>query len=133
VPLSVAAIPEWWTVLAAAVGGFLMATFAFSFSYTDEAWARLVATPADRTPAVRRTVEDAGGALTALYYTVEGLEGFALVEAPDVEVADTVGLVIRASGSFDEVRIQQLVSAADFVSVLTRAQKTAPGYRAPGT
>ena len=109
-----------------------MAEFACAFSYTPEAWARLIAEPGDRTPAVRRTVEDAGGELTALYYTLGELGGLALFAAPDADTAAGIGLVIRASGAFERVTIQQLTRAADFVSVLDGARAASPGYRRPG-
>lgn len=109
-----------------------MTTYAYSFSYTAAAWSRLIADPADRTPAVRRTVEDAGGELTALYYAVGDLGGLAIVEAPDADTATAIALVIRASGAFEEVRVQQVVTAADFVADLERARSAAPGYREPG-
>lgn len=109
-----------------------MATFAYWFSYRPETWARLVAEPGDRTPAVRRTVEDAGGELIALYYTLDELGGLALAAAPDADVAAAIGLVITGSGAFASVRIQQLTPASDFGSVLERAGAAAPGYRRPG-
>jgi uncharacterized protein with GYD domain len=109
-----------------------VSTFAYFFSYTPEAWARLVAEPGDRTPAVRATVADAGGELTALYYTMGELGGLAIAEAPDPETASAIGLVITSSGAFESVRIQQLVTAADFVGALSRAQQASPGYRRPG-
>jgi uncharacterized protein with GYD domain len=110
-----------------------MAEYAFSFTYKPEAWARLIADPGDRTPAVRSTVEDAGGELKALYYTLGDLGGLAIVEAPDPETAAAIGLVITASGAFDDVSARQLTPASEFVPVLRRAQAAAPGYRRPGT
>ncbi len=110
-----------------------MASFAFFFSYLPETWAHLIAEPGDRTPAVRRTVEDAGGELTALYYTLDDLGGLALIDAPDTETAAAINLVITGSGAFASVRFQQLTSAADATSVLGRAQEAAPGFRRPGS
>lgn len=109
-----------------------MASFAFSFSYKPETWARLVADPADRTPAVRTTVEEAGGQLTALYYTPDDLGGLALVEAPDADTAAAINLVILSSGAFASTRVQRLTPAAEFTGVLERAMTTAPGFVRPG-
>ena len=112
--------------------GFGMAEFAYFFSYTAETWARLMAAPSDRTPAVRSTVEDAGGQLKALYYTTGELGGLAIIEAPDAETATAVNLVIAGSGAFEKVTMQQLVPASDFVSVLSAAGRSVAGYRRPG-
>jgi uncharacterized protein with GYD domain len=109
-----------------------MASFAFFFSYRPETWARLVAEPADRTPAVRQTVEDAGGELTALYYTMDDLGGLALIDAPDADTAAAISLVITASGAFASVRVQQLWPAADVTPILGRAQAAAAAFRRPG-
>jgi uncharacterized protein with GYD domain len=109
-----------------------MASFAFFFSYKSETWSRLVAEPADRTPAVRQTVEDAGGTLTALYYTLDDLGGLALVDAPDAETAAAISLVITASGAFASVRVQQLWPAADVTPILDGAQAAAAAFRRPG-
>jgi uncharacterized protein with GYD domain len=109
-----------------------MASFAFFFSYRPETWARLVAEPADRTPAVRQTVEDAGGTLTALYYTLDDLGGLALVDAPDPDTAAAISLVITASGAFASVRVQQLWPAAEVTPILDAAQSAAAAFRRPG-
>jgi uncharacterized protein with GYD domain len=106
--------------------------YAYSFSYKPETWAQLMAAPRDRSPAVRATVEDAGGELRSLYYTLDTFGGLAIVHAPDAETAATIGLVITASGAFTDVRVQPIVSAADVVPVLERAQHAAAGYRRPG-
>jgi uncharacterized protein with GYD domain len=109
-----------------------MADYAYFFSYKAETWAALIANPSDRTPAVRSTVEDAGGELKELYYTAGELGGLAIIEAPDSDTAAAIGLVIKASGAFDALTIQQLIRAADFVSLLSSAQGAAPSYRHPG-
>jgi uncharacterized protein with GYD domain len=109
-----------------------MASFAFHFSYHPETWARLVAEPADRTPAVRQTVEEAGGTLTGLYYTLDDLGGLALVEAPDADTAAAISLVIIASGAFASVRIQRLWPAGDVTPILDAAQAAAATFRRPG-
>ncbi|GAA4795985.1 GYD domain-containing protein [Actinomycetospora chlora] len=109
-----------------------MPDYAYFFSYRPETWAQLLAGPGDRTPAVRATVEDAGGELRSLYYTLDAFGGLAIVGAPDADTAATIGLVITASGAFTDVRVQPLVNAADVVPVLERARDTAAGYRRPG-
>ncbi|HEY2220730.1 GYD domain-containing protein [Actinomycetospora sp.] len=109
-----------------------MATYAYIFSYKAETWARLIAEPHDRTAAVRSTVEDAGGTLEALYYTVDDLGGLALVEAPDADTAAAINLVIIGSGAFETVRVQRIVPAAEFTAVLGRAQAASHGFRRPG-
>jgi uncharacterized protein with GYD domain len=109
-----------------------MASFAYFFSYKPETWARLVAEPGDRTPAVRQTVADAGGELTGLYYTLDDLGGIALVEAPDADTAAAISLVITASGAFAWVRVQQLWPASDVMPILDAAQAAAAAFRRPG-
>ncbi len=45
-----------------------MSRYVFFFSYTSEAWARMIDNPGDRTAAVRRAVESLDGSLECLYW-----------------------------------------------------------------
>jgi uncharacterized protein with GYD domain len=109
-----------------------MARFVTFFSYTSEAWARLLDNPGDRSGPVGATIADAGGRLLSLDYLFGERDGMAVFEAPDSATAAAVALVIGGSGAFRSVTTHELVSSAELVDVLHRAAAARPGYARPG-
>ena len=109
-----------------------MARFVTFFSYTPEAWARLLDKPGDRSGPVGATIADAGGRLESLDYMFGERDGMAIFEAPDSATAAAVALVIGSSGAFRSVETHELVSSADLVGVLRKAAGARPGYARPG-
>jgi hypothetical protein len=54
------------------------------------------------------------------------------MEAPDPAPPVAINLVILGSGAVETARVEQLITASDFVHVLTSAQESTPGYRHSG-
>ena len=98
-----------------------MARFITFFSYTSEAWARLLDNPGDRSGAVGATIADVGGRLLSLDYLFGERDGMAIFEAPD-----------SGSGAFRSVATHELVSSSELVDVLRKAAAARPGYARPG-
>ncbi len=109
-----------------------MARFVTFFSYTPEAWSRLVDNPADRAPAVAATIADAGGHLDSLDYLFGERDGMAVFSAPDSTTAAAVALVVGSSGASRSVATHELVSSAELVDVLRTASAARRGYVRPG-
>ncbi len=109
-----------------------MARFVTFFSYTPEAWARLIENPGDRSGPVGATIADAGGRLESIDYMFDERDGMAVFEAPDSATAAAVALVVGSSGAFRSVATHELVSSADLVDVLRKASAARGGYVRPG-
>ena len=100
-----------------------MARFVTFFSYTPEAWARVLDNPRDRSGPV--------GA-ESLDYMFGERDGMAIFEAADSAAAAAVALIIGSSGAFRSVATHELISSADLVGVLRKAASARPGYARPG-
>ncbi|MFC5946993.1 GYD domain-containing protein [Pseudonocardia lutea] len=109
-----------------------MAKFAFFFSYSPEAWNRLVLKPQDRTAAVRTAFESQGGRLEALYYMFGGHDGMVIFDAPDSRVAAAISLAVTSTGSFTRNETRELITPAELVDVLDKAGAVSQAYVAPG-
>ena len=80
--------------------GATVARFVTFFSYTPEAWARLLDNPGDRSGPVGATIAELGGRLKSIDYMFGERDGMALFEAPDSATAAAVALVVASSGAF---------------------------------
>jgi uncharacterized protein with GYD domain len=109
-----------------------MARFVTFFSYTPEAWSRLLDNPGDRSGPVGKTIADAGGRLLSLDYLFGERDGMAVFEAPDSRTAAAVALVVGSSGAFRSVATHELVSSAELADVLRAAASARSGYVRPG-
>ena len=82
-----------------------MAKYAMFFSYTSEAWARLIDHPEDRTAVARHVVESAGGTLESIYWMLGDRDGLAIVDVPDSVSAAAVSLAVtRTAGRSSTTR-----------------------------
>lgn len=100
------------------------------FSYTPEAWARLIAAPEDRRAAATRYIESVGGKLHGFWYAFGEHDGYNLWEAPDnVSMAATV-LAIGAGGAVRSTETIALLTVEETIAALGKASSIT--YRAPG-
>jgi uncharacterized protein with GYD domain len=109
-----------------------VARFVTFFSYTPEAWARLLDNPGDRSGPVGATIAEVGGRLESIDYMFGERDGMAVFEAPDSVTAAAVALVVGSSGAFRSVATHELVSSAELVDVLRKASTARAGYVRPG-
>ncbi|HEY2224077.1 GYD domain-containing protein [Actinomycetospora sp.] len=109
-----------------------MSNFAMFFSYTPDTWAKMLADPSDRTPAVSSLVAGVGGTLHGLYFMLGEKDGFVLFDAPDAESAAALALAVTSTGAFSAVQTGQLIEAGDLPAVLRTADSARGHYRPPG-
>ena len=109
-----------------------MSRYVSFFSYTGEAWGRMVADPADRAEAARIAIEQAGGRMDSFYWTLGHYDGFVVYEMPDAVSAAAYSAAVCASGRIARQETCQLLDDADAQSVLQRAGAVASSYRPPG-
>lgn len=100
------------------------------FSYTPEAWARLIKRPEDRREVARAVIEKLGGKLHGFWYAFGEHDGFVLIEAPDNAAAAAFSAGISAGGSLRSSETTVLLTVEETIDMLQRAQDLP--YRSPG-
>lgn len=107
-----------------------MPLYLSKFSYTPEAWARLIRSPEDRRVAAQEYVESVGGKLHGFWYAFGAHDGYALWEAPDNVSMAAVALAIGAGGAVSSFDTTVLISVEDTINALRKAGEVR--YRPPG-
>jgi uncharacterized protein with GYD domain len=100
------------------------------FSYTPEAWARLIKKPEDRRDVARAVVESLGGELHGFWYGFGEHDGYLLIEAPNNVSAAAFSVGISSGGSLRSAETTVLLTVEETIEMLEKA-KGLP-YRAPG-
>jgi uncharacterized protein with GYD domain len=100
------------------------------FSYTPEAWAKLVKEPEDRRETIGPLLEAVGGKLHGLWYAFGDHDGYVLSEAPDNTTVASVLVTVAGSGAFRSMSTTVLLTVEETLDALRRAQGVA--YRPPG-
>jgi uncharacterized protein with GYD domain len=108
-----------------------MPLYLTKFSYTPEAWARMIANPEDRRKAAQTYIESVGGKLHGFWYAFGAHDGYNLWEAPDNVSMAAVALAIGAGGSLSAIETTVLMSVEETMDALRKAQGVT--YRPPGS
>lgn len=108
-----------------------MSFYLMRFSYTPEAWARLIKKPEDRRDVARAVVETLGGKLHGFWYSFGEHDGYVLIEAPDNVSAAAFTVGISAGGSLRSAETAVLLTVEETIDMLKKAQGLP--YRAPGS
>lgn len=109
-----------------------MSRYAFFFSYTSEAWARMISAPGDRSAAVRQVLGSVGGSLECIYWMFGSHDGIAICEVPDSVSAAAVSIAVTSTGSFARNEMRELLSQEQLGQALQRASTTARAFQPPG-
>ena len=107
-----------------------MPLYLSKFSYTPEAWARLIRNPEDRRKAAEAYIESVGGKLHGFWYAFGTHDGYNLWEAPDNVSMAAVALAISAGGALSSLETTVLLSVEETMDALRRAGQVQ--YRPPG-
>jgi uncharacterized protein with GYD domain len=108
-----------------------MPFYLMRFSYTPEAWARLIRKPEDRRDVARAVVEKLGGRLHGFWYGFGEHDGHVLIEAPDNVSAAAFSVGIASGGSLRSAETIPLLTVEETIEMLGKAQGLP--YRSPGT
>lgn len=100
------------------------------FSYTPDAWARLIKQPEDRRDVARAVVEKLGGKLHGFWYGFGEHDGYVLIEAPNNSAAAAFSVGIAAGGSLRSAETTVLLTVEETIAMLKQAQDLP--YRRPG-
>ena len=107
-----------------------MSFYLMRFSYTPEAWARLIKQPEDRREVARAIVEKLGGRLHGFWYSFGQQDGFVLIEAPNNISAAAFSVGISAGGALRSAETTVLLTVEETIEMLGKAQGLP--YRPPG-
>jgi uncharacterized protein with GYD domain len=108
-----------------------MPLYLTKFSYTAEAWSRLIAKPEDRRKAAQSYIESVGGKLHGFWYAFGAHDGYAVWEAPDNVSMAAVAVAITAGGALSSFESTVLLTVDDTLEALRKASQI--HYRAPGS
>ena len=100
------------------------------FSYTPEAWARLIKKPEDRRDVARAVAEKLGGELHGFWYGFGEHDGYVLIEAPNNVSAAAFSVGIAAGGSLRSTNTTVLLTVEETIEMLGKTRDLP--YRAPG-
>ena len=109
-----------------------MAKYVIFFSYTSEAWARMIQSPGDRTAAVRQLTDSVGGSMECAYWMFGAQDGLVIFDVPDSVSAAAVSVAVGSTGSFKSLETHELLSQEQLSQVLSRSKTAAQAYRPPG-
>ena len=104
-----------------------MPNYLLQASYTPEAWARLVASPHDRTDAVRGPVEKLGGRLTNVFFAFGESDIVAILDMPNNVNAAALAIAFAAGGAVRNVKTTPLMTTAEALEAIKKASTT--GYK----
>jgi len=109
-----------------------MAKYVTLFSYTSEAWARMIQNPGDRTATVRRLAESLGGSVECLYWMLGGYDGLVILDLPDSSSVAALSVTVGSTGAFKNLQTHELLTQEQLVQALSRSKDAAQSYQPPG-
>jgi uncharacterized protein with GYD domain len=109
-----------------------MAKYAVFFTYSSDAWARMIKNPGDRTAAVRRLADSLGGSVESAYWMFGAHDGIVIVDAPDSVRVAALSVAVGSTGSFKHLETHELFTQDQLGQVLSHAREASQAYQAPG-
>ena len=107
-----------------------MPFYLMRFSYTPDAWTRLIKKPEDRREVARAVVEKLGGKLHGFWYAFGEHDGYVLIEAPNNVSAAAFSVGISTGGSLRSSETTVLLTVEEAIEMMGKAQGLP--YRPPG-
>ena len=109
-----------------------MSFYMYQGSYTSAAAAAMIKRPNNREAAARQLIEAAGGKLHSLFFCFGDYDFVALVEAPDDVTMAACALAVGASGATSAGKTTKLVTPADGITAMEKAETALSAYNPPG-
>lgn len=109
-----------------------MAKYAVFFTYTSEAWARMIKNPGDRTAAIRQMAAPLGGSLDSAYWMFGAHDGIVIVDVPDSVRAAAISVAVGSSGAFKHLETHELFTQEQLGEMLSLAKDATHDYQPPG-
>jgi uncharacterized protein with GYD domain len=109
-----------------------MAKYVTFFTYTSEAWARMIQNPGDRTATVRQLADSLGGSVECIYWMFGTHDGLVITDAPDSIGAAALSVGVGSTGAFKNLETHELLTQEQLGQALSRSKNAMPAYRPPG-
>jgi uncharacterized protein with GYD domain len=109
-----------------------MAKYAFFFTYSSEAWARMVQSPGDRTAAIRQLTSALGGSIESVHWMFGPHDGIVIADLPDSVGAAALSVAVGSTGSFKHLETHELFGQDQLGQMLARAKDASGAYQVPG-
>jgi uncharacterized protein with GYD domain len=109
-----------------------MAKYVSFFTYTSEAWARMIQNPGDRTAAVRQLADSLGGSIECVYWMFGTHDGMVISDVPDSISAAAVSIAVGSTGALKNLETHELLTQEQLSQALARSKDAAQAYQPPG-
>jgi uncharacterized protein with GYD domain len=109
-----------------------MAKYVVFFTYTGDAWARMIKNPGDRTAAIRQLTDSLGGSLESAYWMFGAHDGLLIADVPDSVRAAALSVAVGSTGSFKHLETHELFTQDQLGQMLSHARDAAQAYQPPG-
>jgi uncharacterized protein with GYD domain len=107
-----------------------MPLYMYQFAYTPESWAAQVKKPENRIENVGRAVcEAAGGKFVGGWLCFGEYDAVLIADMPDMESMASFALAVSAGGALKASKTTALMTGAQSVEALKKADKVAKVYR----
>jgi uncharacterized protein with GYD domain len=103
----------------------------YQASYTPESIAAQIRDPEDRIEAMKAATDTIGVKILASGYPFGEYDLVVVFEAPDDTAVAALALAVAAGGAEKSAMTTKLLSGAEWIAALRRAQSLAPHYRPP--
>src|SRR3954464_11422929 len=101
------------------------------FTYSGDAKAAMIESPAEREPAVRAVLESVGAQLDVMYWMFGTHDGIAIVDAPDSLTMAGISAAIRSTGTVRS-ETHELFSTVEIDEILEKARHARANFTQPG-
>ncbi len=98
-----------------------MPLYLLQFTYTSEAWAKMVNNPQDREKSIRQLAERLDSKIVGFYYTHGEYDGIVILEAPDDESANALVFAGTTAGHIKSTKTSRLYTMEEILSTLKKA------------
>jgi uncharacterized protein with GYD domain len=107
-----------------------MPLYLYQAAYTSESWAAQLKNPQNRVEAVGRAAcEAVGGKLVGGWYSFGEYDLVIIADVPDNESMSAIALAIAAGGALKAGKTTVLMTGAEGVAALKKAEAVAKTYR----
>ncbi len=104
-----------------------MPAYLLQVAYTQQALSALIATPQDRTQALKKNVKNLGGKLLSSWFSFGEYDLVVIVEFPDNVSAAAWALAVGAGGALRSVKTTPLLSIEEGLEAFKKAPES--GYK----
>lgn len=109
-----------------------MSLFITYASFSQSGVKGMVDKPSDRSEAIKKLVEKAGGKFVAMYYTTGSNDVLLITEAADGADAVASGMAVVATGSVSKIETVRAWTPSEFKHVVEKAATLGSAYTPPG-